>query len=46
MKRRKENPEPIRDGMHDLYEQMERLSKEMHVIKKMIEDQNSSQKTK
>jgi voltage-gated sodium channel len=33
--RRKENPEAIRDGLHDLH-----LSNEMSVIKKMIEDQN------
>ena len=38
--RRKENPEAIRDGLHDLHIKVEDLSKEMSVIKKMIEDQN------
>jgi ppGpp synthetase/RelA/SpoT-type nucleotidyltranferase len=46
MNRRNKNPEPIRDSMHDLHEQMEKLSKEMHVIKKMIEEQNSSERKK
>ena len=46
MNRRNKNPEPIRDSMHDLHEQMEKLSKEMHVIKKMIEEQNSSKRKK
>ena len=38
--RRKENPEAIRDGLHDLHIKVEDLSNEMSVIKKMIEDQN------
>ena len=38
--RRKENPEAIRDGLHDLHLKFEDLSNEMSVIKKMIEDQN------
>ena len=38
--RRKENPEAIRDGLHDLHIKVEGLSNEMSVIKKMIEDQN------
>ena len=37
--RRKENPEAIRDGLHDLHLKFEDLSNEMSVIKKMIEDQ-------
>jgi voltage-gated sodium channel len=40
LNRRKENPEAIRDGLHDLHIKVEDLSKEMSVIKKMIEDQN------
>ena len=39
MERRKQNPEAIRDGLHDLHEQVENLAKEMQIIKKMIEDQ-------
>ena len=42
MERRKQNPEAIRDGLHDLHAQVENLSQEMQVIKKMIEDQNKS----
>ena len=38
--RRKENPEAIRGGLHDLHIKVEDLSNEMSVIKKMIEDQN------
>lgn len=40
MDRRKENPEAVRDGLHDLHIRVEDLSKDMSVIKKMIEDQN------
>ena len=44
--RRKINPEPLRDGIYDLHLQMEKLSGEMEVIKKLLEDkelkQNSS----
>ena len=39
--RRKETPDPIRDGIDDLQKRLEQLSKEMHVIKKMIENQQS-----
>jgi hypothetical protein len=39
--RRKENPEAIRDGLHDLHLRVEVLSSEISVIKKMIEDQNN-----
>ena len=42
MERRKQNTEAIRDGLHDLHAQVENLSQEMQVIKKMIEDQNKS----
>ena len=43
MERRKQgNPEAIRDGLHDLHAQVENLSQEMQVIKKMIEDQNKT----
>ena len=35
--RRKENPEPIRDGIDDLHKRLEEISGEMQVIKKMIE---------
>ena len=38
---RKENPEAIRDGLHDLHIKVEDLSNEMSLIKKMIEDQNA-----
>lgn len=38
--RRKDNPEPIRDGIDDLHKQLENLSQEMHVIKKMLENQH------
>ena len=40
LNRRKENPEAIRDGLHDLHIKVKDLSKEMSMIKKMIEDQN------
>ena len=39
--RRKDNPEPIRDGIDDLHKQLESLSQEMRVIKKMLENQQS-----
>ncbi|MEC7801089.1 MAG: ion transporter [Verrucomicrobiota bacterium] len=42
MERRKQNPEAIRDRLHDLHAQVENLSQEMQVIKKMIEDQNKT----
>jgi voltage-gated sodium channel len=38
--RRKDSPEPIRDGIDDLHKQLENLSQEMHVIKRMLEDKN------
>ena len=38
--RRKETPEPIRDGLDDLHKQLDNLSKEMHVIKRMLEDKD------
>jgi voltage-gated sodium channel len=39
--RRKETPEPIRDGIDDLQKRLEEISNEMHVIKKMLENQKS-----
>ena len=39
--RRKEKPEPIRDGIDDLHKQLEDLSQEMHVIKRMLEEKNT-----
>jgi len=44
IERRKNQPEPVRDGLHDLHNQMEELSSEMKIIKKMIEDQAHSSK--
>jgi len=44
IKRRKTQPEPVRDGLHDLHNRMEELSSEMKIIKKMIEDQAHSPK--
>ena len=38
--RRKEKPEPIRDGIDDLHKQLDNLSQEMHVIKRMLEEKN------
>ena len=38
--RRKETPEPIRDGIDDLHKQLDNLSKEMHVIKRMLEEKD------
>lgn len=42
--RRKETPEPIRDGIDDLHKQLDNLSKEMHVIKRMVEEKSKSRK--
>ena len=39
--RRKINPEPLRDGIYDLHLQMEKLSGEMEVIKKLLEEKES-----
>ena len=44
MDRRKENPEAVRDGLHDLHNRMEDLSSEIQIIKKMIEEQDSTSK--
>ena len=44
IERRKNKPEPVRDGLHDLHNRMEELSSEMKIIKKMIEDQAHSSK--
>ena len=44
IERRKTQPEPVRDGLHDLHNRMEELSSEMKIIKKMIEDQAHSPK--
>jgi len=44
IERRRNNPEPVRDGLHDLQTRMEDLSSEMKIIKKMIEDQNPPKK--
>ena len=44
IERRKNKPEPVRDGLHDLHNRMEELSSEMKIIKKMIEDQAHSLK--
>ena len=35
--RRKTNPEPVRDALHDLQVQMAKITEEMHVIKKLLE---------
>ena len=40
MEKRKQNPEAVRDGLHDLHAQIEDLSREMQVIKNMIEEQS------
>ena len=37
IKRRRERPEPIRDGIDDLQKRMKELTEEMSVIKKMLE---------
>jgi len=44
IERRRNSPEPVRDGLHDLQTRMEDLSSEMKIIKKMIEDQNLPKK--
>lgn len=44
IKKRRNNPEPVRDGLHDLQNRMEELSSELKVIKKMIEETNHSSK--
>jgi voltage-gated sodium channel len=44
IERRKNKPEPVRDGLHDLHNRMEELSSEIKIIKKMIEDQAHSPK--
>lgn len=41
--RRKTNPEPLRDGIHDLQLQMEKIAGEMEVIKKLLEEKKSGQ---
>jgi len=40
IEKRKKNPEPVRDGLHDLQNRMEELSSEMKMIKKLIENQS------
>ena len=42
IERRKKQPEPVRDSLHDLQSQMEELTSEIKVIKKMIEETNPS----
>jgi voltage-gated sodium channel len=42
IERRKKQPEPVRDSLHDLQSQMEVLTSEIKVIKKMIEETNPS----
>ena len=44
IEKRRNNPEPVRDGLHDLQNRMEELSSELKVIKKMIEEKNFSSK--
>ena len=44
IEKRRSNPEPVRDGLHDLQNRMEELSSELKVIKKMIEETNISSK--
>ena len=44
IEKRKSNPEPVRDGLHDLQNRMEELSSELKVIKEMIEETNHSSK--
>jgi voltage-gated sodium channel len=36
--RRRESPDPVRDGVEDLHQRLEELSSEMKVIKKMLEE--------
>jgi voltage-gated sodium channel len=42
IERRKKQPEPVRDSLHDLQCRMEELSTEIKVIKKMIEDKRQN----
>jgi len=42
IERRKNNPEPVRDSLHDLQSKMENLSAELKIIKRMIEEKNHS----
>ena len=42
IERRKNNPEPVRESLHDLQSKMENLSSELKIIKRMIEDKNHS----
>ena len=42
LKRRKLNPEPLRDSMHDLHVEMENISKEMTIIKAMLEEKREA----
>lgn len=42
--RRKLNPDPVRDGLHDLQSRMDEISSEMKIIKKMLEEKDSSAK--
>ena len=44
MERRKTQPDPVRDGLHDLQNRMEKLSAEIKVIKSMIEQKESISK--
>jgi voltage-gated sodium channel len=42
LQRRKLNPEPLRDSMHDLHTEMEKISKEMTIIKAMLEEKREA----
>ena len=42
LQRRKSNPEPLRDSMHDLHGEMEKISKEMAIIKAMLEEKKEA----
>ena len=41
--RRKTSPEPLRDGIYDLQLKMEKITGEMEVIKKLLEEKKSGQ---
>ena len=41
--RRKSSPEPLRDGIYDLQLKMEKITGEMEVIKKLLEEKKSGQ---
>ena len=41
--RRKVNPDPLRDGIQDLHTQVEKLAREMKIIKKLLEEKNRSE---